>query len=139
MLMAARPTRRSGAAQLVCDDLGRGFGFRCGTFDGCVSISAVQWLCHATRPEHEPKRRVAKFFRGLRAVLAPGRRAVLQLYPEQPEHMDMLRSAALDAGFSGGLVVDYPWYSLPYTLASSALGLEHPASSGLVVIAHGPE
>jgi 18S rRNA (guanine1575-N7)-methyltransferase len=94
---------------VVCDDLGHGFAFRAGVFDGAISISAVQWLCHKTRPGDEPERRVAKFFKGLRAVLAAGARAVLQLYPEQPEHMEMLRDAALATGFTGGLVVDYPW------------------------------
>ena len=94
---------------MVCGDLGHGLPFRNGLFDGCISISAVQWLCHATRPEHDPPRRVAKFFSALRAVLAAGARAVLQLYPEQPEHMAMLRDAALAAGFGGGLIVDFPW------------------------------
>jgi 18S rRNA (guanine1575-N7)-methyltransferase len=101
--------RRGGRNQVVCDDLGRGLAFRNGIFDGCVSISAVQWLCHASRPEHDPERRVRRFFTALRAVLAAGARAVLQIYPEQPAHMEMLRDAALAAGFSGGLVVDYPW------------------------------
>jgi 18S rRNA (guanine1575-N7)-methyltransferase len=106
MLRAAVTARRS---QVVCDDLGSGLSFRHGVFDGCVSISAVQWLCHASRPEHDPQRRVRKFFMALRAVLASGARAVLQLYPEQPAHLQMLRDAALAAGFGGGLVVDYPW------------------------------
>lgn len=25
----------------------QGFGFRPGTFDGCISISALQWLCNS--------------------------------------------------------------------------------------------
>lgn len=28
-------------------DMGHGFGFRPGTFDGAISISAIQWLCSA--------------------------------------------------------------------------------------------
>ena len=80
----------------------------CGVFDGAVSISAVQWLCVATRPEHDPLKRCSKFFRGLHAVLAPHARAALQVYPEEPSHMGMLRDAALAAGFEGGLVIDYP-------------------------------
>ena len=28
-------------------DMGHGFGFRPGTFDGAISISALQWLCSA--------------------------------------------------------------------------------------------
>ena len=78
-------------------------------FDGCVSISAVQWLCHATKSGHDPQRRVRKFFTALRAVLRGGARAVLQVYPEEPAHMTMLRDAALAVGFTGGLICDYPW------------------------------
>ena len=32
---------------VVHADMGHGFGFRPGTFDGAVSISALQWLCSA--------------------------------------------------------------------------------------------
>ena len=32
---------------LVHSDMGHGFGYRPGTFDGAVSISALQWLCTA--------------------------------------------------------------------------------------------
>ena len=61
--------------------------FRRGMFDGAVSISAVQWLCYATKQGDAPAKRLSKFFRGLFAVLAGGARAVLQFYPEQPEHV----------------------------------------------------
>mmetsp|Transcript_30103 Transcript_30103/g.21845 ORF Transcript_30103/g.21845 Transcript_30103/m.21845 type:complete len:105 (+) Transcript_30103:107-421(+) len=30
-------------------DMGHGFGFRPGTFDGAISISAIQWLCSAEK------------------------------------------------------------------------------------------
>ena len=111
MLKSSRQgARREGSRpQVVCGDLGCGFAFRHGLFDGCVSISAVQWLCHATRAGDDPARRIRRFFSGLKAVLIAGGRAVLQLYPEQPVHMQMLRDAAIAQGFSGGLVVDYPW------------------------------
>lgn len=36
-------------------DLGHGLPFRPGTFDGAISISAVQWLCNADRASHEPR------------------------------------------------------------------------------------
>ena len=68
----------------MCDDLGTGFAFRHGVFDGCVSISAVQWLCHSTNPQHDPLKRVRKFFAALRAVLASGARAVLQRRRARP-------------------------------------------------------
>ena len=32
---------------VIHSDMGHGFGFRPGTFDGAVSISALQWLCSA--------------------------------------------------------------------------------------------
>ena len=32
---------------LVLSDMGHGFGYRPGTFDGAISISALQWLCSA--------------------------------------------------------------------------------------------
>ena len=34
---------------LCLSDMGHGFGFRSGTFDGAVSISALQWLCSAEK------------------------------------------------------------------------------------------
>lgn len=108
MLHAARAARPLNS-HLVAADIGQGFGFRKGIFDGAISISAVQWLCHATRPDHVPAKRLRKFFVGLHAVLAAGARAVLQFYPEDPKHVDMMREAAIQAGFAGGLVVDYPW------------------------------
>jgi len=106
MLKAARaPHRRR---DVICADLGAPLWLRKRIFDGAVSISAVQWLCHATKSGHDPAKRVRQFFRGLKAVLLPGARAVLQIYPEQQEHMLMLRDAAVSADFTGGLVVDYP-------------------------------
>jgi 18S rRNA (guanine1575-N7)-methyltransferase len=33
---------------------------------------------------------------------------VLQLYPSGPEQAELITSAALRVGFSGGLVVDFP-------------------------------
>ncbi|DBA73659.1 TPA: hypothetical protein ACH3X2_009642 [Trebouxia sp. C0005] len=54
---------------LCLHDLGHGLPLRPGSFDGAISISAVQWLCNAA---------------------------------------EMLTSTAMKAGFSGGLVVDFP-------------------------------
>jgi hypothetical protein len=34
---------------LCLGDLGQGLPIRAGTFDGAISISAVQWLCNAVR------------------------------------------------------------------------------------------
>ena len=106
MLAGARAPHRM--RDVLGADIGTKFGLRKGIFDGAVSISAVQWLCFATKPEHVPHKRVRSFFKGLRHVLRPGARAVLQFYPEEPSHLEMLRSAAVEAEFTGGLVVDYP-------------------------------
>src|SRR5690348_10655374 len=37
-----------------------------------------------------------------------GSRAIFQFYPENPEQVELLTSAAMRAGFTGGLLVDYP-------------------------------
>ena len=34
---------------MVHSDMGHGFNFRPGTFDGAISISALQWLCSAEK------------------------------------------------------------------------------------------
>ncbi|CAK0815037.1 unnamed protein product, partial [Prorocentrum cordatum] len=55
--------------------------FRPGTFDGAVSISALQWLCNVDRKGHEPFRRLKLFFERLFSCLRKGARAALQFYP----------------------------------------------------------
>lgn len=37
-----------------------------------------------------------------------GSRAVFQFYPDGKHQLEMITTAALKSGFSGGLVVDYP-------------------------------
>jgi 18S rRNA (guanine1575-N7)-methyltransferase len=49
-----------------------------------------------------------RFFETLYACLTRGARAVLQIYPENPLQAEMLTSTAMKAGFTGGLVVDFP-------------------------------
>jgi 18S rRNA (guanine1575-N7)-methyltransferase len=39
--------KREVEGDVIHSDMGHGFGFRPGTFDGAVSISALQWLCSA--------------------------------------------------------------------------------------------
>eukprot|EP00877_Chromochloris_zofingiensis_P010724 jgi/Chrzof1/5905/Cz16g20060.t1 len=89
-------------------DLGHGLPLRMGTFDGAISISAVQWLCNADKASHEPRKRMKRFFETLYSSLTRGARAVLQIYPENTAQAEMLVSSAIKVGFSGGLVVDYP-------------------------------
>lgn len=37
-----------------------------------------------------------------------GSRAVFQFYPDGKHQLEMITTAAMKAGFSGGLVIDYP-------------------------------
>lgn len=48
------------------------------------------------------------FFHTLYACLIRGARAVLQFYPDSSDQVDLLLMAAHKAGFSGGLVIDFP-------------------------------
>ncbi|XP_033027558.1 probable 18S rRNA (guanine-N(7))-methyltransferase [Lacerta agilis] len=93
---------------LMLADMGQGIPFRPGTFDGCISISAVQWLCNADKKTHSPPKRLYRFFSTLYTALARGARAVLQLYPENSQQLELITSQAMKAGFTGGMVVDYP-------------------------------
>uniref|UniRef100_A0A3B5Q2Q4 18S rRNA (guanine-N(7))-methyltransferase n=1 Tax=Xiphophorus maculatus TaxID=8083 RepID=A0A3B5Q2Q4_XIPMA len=93
---------------LLLGDMGQGMPFRPGTFDGCISISALQWLCNADKRSHSPPKRLYTFFSTLYSSLARGSRAVFQLYPENSEQLELITSQAMRAGFSGGMVVDYP-------------------------------
>ncbi|XP_041725462.1 probable 18S rRNA (guanine-N(7))-methyltransferase [Coregonus clupeaformis] len=92
---------------LVLGDMGEGMPFRPGTFDGCISISALQWLCNADKKTHSPPKRLYTFFSTLYSSLRSPR-AVFQLYPENSEQLELITSQAMRAGFSGGMVVDYP-------------------------------
>jgi len=93
---------------LMLGDLGDGLPFRAGAFDGAVSISALQWLCNADKSYHKPTKRLAKFFASLYASLSRGARAVFQFYPENSAQIEMITSQAMKAGFTGGILVDYP-------------------------------
>lgn len=93
---------------LILGDMGYGLPFRPGTFDGVISISALQWLCNADKKYHSPAKRMQVFFRTLYAVMRRGSRAVFQLYPENSDQLEMLTQQAMKAGFTGGLVVDFP-------------------------------
>uniref|UniRef100_A0A3P8U7S7 18S rRNA (guanine-N(7))-methyltransferase n=1 Tax=Amphiprion percula TaxID=161767 RepID=A0A3P8U7S7_AMPPE len=93
---------------LLLGDMGHGMPFRPGTFDGCISISALQWLCNADKRSHSPPKRLHSFFSTLYSSLSRGARAVFQLYPENSEQLELITTQAMRAGFSGGMVVDYP-------------------------------
>jgi len=89
-------------------DMGQGLPFRPGMFDGAISVSALQWLCNADKTSHKPWQRLNTFFKSLFACLNRGSRAALQFYPENAHQMEMVTTAAMRCGFSGGLLVDYP-------------------------------
>lgn len=93
---------------LLHQDMGTGLPFRPATFDACISISALQWLCYSNTKEQIPKRRLMRFFSSLYKVLRRGARAVLQFYPETSEHAILISECAAKVGFAGGIVVDYP-------------------------------
>jgi 18S rRNA (guanine1575-N7)-methyltransferase len=106
MLQIAKEREVEG--DLILQDMGDGFSFRVGTFDGAISISAVQWLMNADKKSHHPQKRLAKFFFSLYKCLKKGARAVFQLYAESSKQLDVITNCALKAGFSGGVVVDFP-------------------------------
>jgi len=93
---------------LLLMDAGQGLPFRPGSFDGCISISAIQWLCNADKKGHNPVKRLFKFFSSLYVSLSRGCKAVFQFYPESPDQVELITSQAMRAGFTGGVVVDYP-------------------------------
>lgn len=93
---------------LILGDMGQGMPFKPGTFDGAISISALQWLCNADKTTHHPQKRLYTFFCTLFSCLTRTARAVFQFYPENPEQIELVTTQAMKAGFYGGLVVDYP-------------------------------
>lgn len=117
-------------------DMGQGLPIRGGAFDGVISISAVQWLCNADTSTADPRKRLRVFFTSLYACLTRGGRAVLQMYPENSIQAQMITTAAMRAGFSGGLVVDFPnsakakKYYLVLMVGQSAENVETRALTG---------
>lgn len=103
-----RPEDGSKCVDLFVADMGEGVGFRPGTFDGCISVSALQWLCHSNRNCEKPKARLSRLFTTLFGCLSRGARAVFQFFPETSSQIELILACAMRAGFTGGLVVDYP-------------------------------
>ena len=66
----------AGRGLVLQSDMGQGVPLRNNSIDGAISISAVQWLCHASEP-HKVLRRL---FRSLQTCLKPERKAVMQVY-----------------------------------------------------------
>ena len=97
-----------GCGELVLGDMGQGFGFRAGMFDGAISVSALQWLCYNDRKNHKSAARLQQFFSCLYRSLRRGARAALQFFPENEAQLELITASALRCGFTGGLVVDFP-------------------------------
>lgn len=93
---------------LMHHDMGTGLPFRPATFDACISVSALQWLCYSNSAKQIPRKRLARFFSSLYQVLKRGGRAVLQFYPETAEQAVLISECATNVGFTGGVVIDYP-------------------------------
>ncbi|VIO90323.1 conserved hypothetical protein,hypothetical protein [Brugia malayi] len=93
---------------VVLKDMGDGLPFRAGIFDGAISISAIQWLCHANTREQSPQKRLLHFFQSLYACMSRGTRAVFQFYPETVSQTELITTQATKAGFTGGVVIDFP-------------------------------
>ncbi len=69
------------------------------SFDGILSISALQWI------ERKDLKKVAKeFFR----VLKPGGSAVIQFYPKSEKDMIAVGKAFVSQGFEGEFAIDNP-------------------------------
>eukprot|EP00969_Alexandrium_andersonii_P225391 9954504-Alexandrium_andersonii.AAC.1 len=57
--------RESPLGDVLERDMGEGLPFRAGTFDGAISISALQWLCYSNKKAHVPRERLMRFFGSL--------------------------------------------------------------------------
>ena len=89
-------------------DLGQGFSFRPGTIDYAISVSAIQWLCIAEKSSYNPYKRLKNFFSSLYKCLVIGARCAFQFYPDNPQQIELITKSAIESGFSGGVVVDFP-------------------------------
>lgn len=135
--MLAEALEKDVEGDLLEADAGLGVPFRMGTFDGAISVSAIQWLCNADRSDHNPYKRMNLFFASLYASLRKSARAVFQFYPENAIQIELLTASAMRAGFSGGLLVDYPnsakakKYFLCLTAGPPASGAVQPKPLGV--------
>jgi len=140
--------QREVEGELVHADMGVGLPYRQGFFDGCISISAIQWLCYSN-DESNPRLRLHRFFQSLYRCLRRGARAVLQFYPQNGEQLQLITASAMRAGFGGGLVIDFPHstkakkyflvllagppdegFSMPVALGEDGMSVGGPSTAG---------
>lgn len=107
-MLSVAAEQDSDTGDLCHADMGQGLPFRPATFDGIISISAIQWLCYSNAADQDPKLRLNRFFSSLYTVMKRDAKAILQFYPETPEQAVLIAQCASRVGFSGGIVVDYP-------------------------------
>ena len=69
--MLAVALEREVDGDLLLSDLGEGLPLRPHSFDGAVSISAVQWLCNADKTGAEPRLRLKARLRQHAARVCP--------------------------------------------------------------------
>ena len=95
-------------------DFSQGLPFRAGAFDGCVSVSAAQWLCAGTEStdendENENDETLRRFFARLSFALRPDARAALQVYPKTVRETAAFEAAIRDVEhLTGVAVVAFP-------------------------------
>ena len=127
--------RESHLSDLLVHDMGNGVCFRPGTFDGCISISALQWLFHSNRSYENPKKRLTRLFVTLHSALTRSARAIFQFFPSNADQIDLALACASKAGFSGGMVVDFPNSSKAkkyyLCLMTGGTGIADPKPKGL--------
>ena len=111
--MLARATRApSEGSRAACEgavlrgDFAQGLPFRERAFDGCVSVSAAQWLCVGDDAARRAK--LHRFFAALRRCLRPGARAVLQIYPDTVRDTRTMEDAAAREGCVAVAVTAHP-------------------------------
>ena len=51
-----------GVGDVLKSDMGQGLPFRPASFDGVISVSAIQRLCYSSSSEEDPKLRLNRFF-----------------------------------------------------------------------------
>ena len=95
--------RESETGDLIHHDMGLGLPFRPASFDGVISVSALQWLCYSDSADQDPKLRLNRFFSSLYSVLKRDAKAVLQFYPQSPEQAVLIAQCASKVGFAGGV------------------------------------
>eukprot|EP00917_Polyrhabdina_sp_WS-2016_P024939 GHVP01053795.1.p1 GENE.GHVP01053795.1~~GHVP01053795.1.p1 ORF type:complete len:258 (+),score=53.44 GHVP01053795.1:1222-1995(+) len=93
---------------LFLSDIGNGLFFRSGSFDGVISISALQWLFYSNKTSENPRQRLKTFFSSLISCLSLNSSAAFQFYPENTQQSDLALSIAKSVGFYGTLITDNP-------------------------------